>query len=537
MQKDEKSVNTSNIKNIAEYLDPKKLLTNIRFYILLFSFLLSFGLYLFFSVTDSLPISVNKALVKNYALITLVFLYLALLASPLLSLFPNLFFRNLYLKSRRALGVSAFYFALLHALFAFFGQLGGFKGLFFLPNNYLTAISFSFLALIILFILAITSFDFVISKISFPKWKKLHRLIYLAGILILIHALMLGSHFSDSRSLVVITLNIGLIFLLFLESIRLDKFLKTKISSLPALGISSLLIFLFLGMFIYFYFAEAITQTTPINIHATHIQIAKDAQNNQSSLPNIPSLQGDKTKRYTTSFFAPEEISPNQKVDLKFKIYDASNGEEVKLFSKAYEKLMHLIIVNDDLTFFNHIHPEQTLDGFEIQTTFLQPGKYHLYIDYQPTGAIEQQQAFTLNVGKADVNNQPIVFDPTLSKNFDGLNVTLIKDQNLISNQISIGNQKLKFRILDSNGNQVTTLKPYLASFGHLVMINTKTFDYIHVHPTNLFPPKPDENGGPEVEFMPLGLYGPIKPGLYKVYAQFNPDDKLITTDFMVEIK
>ena len=83
----------------------------------------------------------------------------------------------------------------------------------------------------------------------------------------------------------------------------------------------------------------------------------------------------------------------------------------------------------------------------------------------------------------------------------------------------------------------VTTLKPYLGAFGHVVMINTQTFDYLHVHPTNLTALLPDQNGGPEVAFMPLGLYSPIKPGLYKVFAQFNPDNKLILTDFVVKIE
>jgi hypothetical protein len=68
-------------------------------------------------------------------------------------------------------------------------------------------------------------------------------------------------------------------------------------------------------------------------------------------------------------------------------------------------------------------------------------------------------------------------------------------------------------------------------------MINAKTYDYLHVHPINLTVPKPNENGGPTVTFLPLGLYGPIKPGIYRVFAQFNPDNKLFTANFTVKVE
>lgn len=68
-------------------------------------------------------------------------------------------------------------------------------------------------------------------------------------------------------------------------------------------------------------------------------------------------------------------------------------------------------------------------------------------------------------------------------------------------------------------------------------MINTRTYDYVHVHPTITVPPKSNDNGGPDIRFMPLGLYGPIKPGTYKAFLQINPDNTLLTTDFMVEIE
>ncbi len=132
------------------------------------------------------------------------------------------------MKARRALGVSAFYFGLLHGLFAFFGQLGGFAGLGFLSSKYLLAISLSFIALVILFLMTVTSFDFMVAKLTYPKWKFLHRFVYIAGVLILLHALMLGTHFSDLSSTIPQIFFSALAILLLLEANRFDTYLQKK---------------------------------------------------------------------------------------------------------------------------------------------------------------------------------------------------------------------------------------------------------------------------------------------------------------------
>ncbi len=115
-----------------------------------------------------------------FALLAVSYLYLALLKSPLYTVFPTLPGKILYHRARKALGLSAFLFALLHASFAFFGLLGGFEGLGFLSGKYILAISLSFSALVILTVLAITSYEPFIRRLG-KKWKIIHRFVYLAG--------------------------------------------------------------------------------------------------------------------------------------------------------------------------------------------------------------------------------------------------------------------------------------------------------------------------------------------------------------------
>jgi hypothetical protein len=68
-------------------------------------------------------------------------------------------------------------------------------------------------------------------------------------------------------------------------------------------------------------------------------------------------------------------------------------------------------------------------------------------------------------------------------------------------------------------------------------MINEKTFDFIHVHPFSLTVPPPGANGGPTIDFLPIGIYGPFKPGVYHAFAEFNPNNELFTADFTVKIE
>lgn len=514
------------------------LLRYIRPIILILNSLIIIAIFLIVRVTFTSSTLQIIRLTEVYGLFALLLIYFALLPSPLYRAFPWIPYQALYVRARRAIGVSAFFVALLHGSIAFFFSLGGFSGISFLSQNYLIAITLSFSALCILLLMALTSFDYWVGKLG-KRWKLLHRLIYLAGILILIHVLIIGTHFrslSDSIPQIFLVL---IVFLLILEAYRFDLYLKSKFPTLPnySFGFIIPLILLFVVLVL---LLVPNTSVPSLNIHAQHQQIAKDllAQSQSQPQSSIPSLVGDRTKRYTVSFDHEDKILPNQDTTLRFKIYDASSGNPAVLFRTLYEKPMHMIIVNSQLDYFTHIHPTQDGDEFVITTQFPKDGIYHIYLNFQPFGAIEQQTAFTLAVGTGQQIPATQHVDTNFTKSFGLYQVTMEPSKNLDSKALSVGNQKVTFTITDAVTHKpITTLKPYLAAFGHLVMINQNTYDYIHVHPTNLTPPAPNSNGGPTVEFLPLGLYGPLKPGRYRVFAQFNPDNQLFTADFTVEIK
>jgi DMSO/TMAO reductase YedYZ heme-binding membrane subunit len=508
-----------------------ELVKYVRYYVFGFSILLAIALFVYIWMTvPSESLRVIK-LTRLYAFSALIYLYLALFISPWFSLFPNFPYRGLMVKARRALGNSAFLFALLHASFAFFGQLGGFGGLFFLSSKYLIAISLSFTALLILALMASTSFDFMVNRLG-RRWKMIHRLVYLAAIYVIIHALMLGTHFSDLNDLIPQISFALLTLLLLLEAIRLDKYFTSRYQFTPRLGLSVVVVAILLTGS-YFYLLLPKTGTTSLGIHAQHQQLA--AQNQQTqTVSNIPGLSGDRTKRYSVNFTTTGDLVPNSEVRLTFKVTDASNGNPVNLYTINYEKIAHLIVIDDKLQYFNHIHPDQSEAEFSIITQFPHDGLYRLYLDFQPTGAIEQQFASTLAIG-AGASTGQITPDTSATKQFGDYEVTLSSQMPLSASRLSLGTQTIQFTV-KKEGQEVTNLKPYLGAFGHMVMIKTDTYDYIHVHPTNFTSPKPEDTSGPEVSFSPIGIYGPIKPGTYRVFTQLNPDSQLFTANFTVSV-
>ncbi len=518
------------------------LFKNIRFYVLLFSAFLSLGIFLFVKLTVPEGTIQTIKLTQFYALTAVTYLYIALLATPLIRTFTTLPFRGHYVKARRGIGVSAFYFASLHAYFAFFKQLGGFEGLGFLTNTYLLAITLSATALLILSLMALTSFDFMVKKLTYKRWKLLHRCVYVAGIFILIHAVMLGTHFQNLSGLIPQILWVALAFLFILEALRVDRYLQTRYPLAPRIGVSLFVISVVIFSSLLMVLFPSSSNGVSFNIHSQHLQLARDAQSTTtvfSQSTKNPSLQGDPKKRYTVSFLHNESVEQNTPTKIRFQIFDASNGEEVSFFKVLYTKPFHLIVVNSSLDYYQHLHPTPLGSTASIDLTFPQNGVYHLYLDFQPVGAIEQQFAFSLSVGnvKSEAFNEK---QATMQreKRFGEYEVSLQYTSPLKSDAISVGDQKLTFFIRNAETKKpVTTLRPYLGSFGHMVMINTKTYEYIHVHPTLIQTLTPDATGGPEVIFLPLGIHGPIKPGIYKVFTQLNPDNKLMLTDFFIEVK
>ena len=149
-------------------------------------------LLLFFINISSNTLPVLKNVSKASAVTATLLIAVTLFLGPLSRFFPGYFKHDLIY--RKFLGLSGFFFALLHALAAF---VGTYKADIFLvfsvanPNFYPAV--FGAIGLLVLFALAATSTAHAIKKLTFNNWKFLQRLGYLSLVFVVLHFVFVGN--------------------------------------------------------------------------------------------------------------------------------------------------------------------------------------------------------------------------------------------------------------------------------------------------------------------------------------------------------
>src|SRR5262249_53428395 len=87
----------------------------------------------------------------------------------------------------------------------------------------------------------------------------------------------------------------------------------------------------------------------------------------------------------------PRAPKPNEALKLRFSIFNPRTGQQEKDFQIIHDKLYHLFVVSEDLSEFQHIHPEFQSDGsFTIETRLPRAGLYKIYSDFYPSGGTPQ---------------------------------------------------------------------------------------------------------------------------------------------------
>jgi hypothetical protein len=93
---------------------------------------------------------------------------------------------------------------------------------------------------------------------------------------------------------------------------------------------------------------------------------------------------------------------------------------------------------------------------------------------------------------------------------------------------VKAGNTKpLTIRIDDAaTGAAVTDLEPYLGASAHLLVVPVDLTEAIHGHPT-------DDGRGPAIAFHPLLP----RPGVYKLWVQFQRAGRVSTAAFVIDVR
>ncbi len=167
------------------------------------------GTYLFLFITLTIyfnPEATQETLIiRAFGSLAILLLHIILMIGPLARLNPA-FLPLLY--NRRHLGVTMFCMAAVHGVFSIiqFHSLGNINPILsvFVSNTHYESFTkfpfeaFGFVALVILFLMAITSHDFWLHNLGPRFWKTLHMMVYLAYALLILHVLLGVLQFETS---------------------------------------------------------------------------------------------------------------------------------------------------------------------------------------------------------------------------------------------------------------------------------------------------------------------------------------------------
>jgi hypothetical protein len=198
-------------------------------------------------------------------------------------------------------------------------------------------------------------------------------------------------------------------------------------------------------------------------------------------------------------------------------------------FQVVHEKLMHVLIVRDDLTHFAHEHPDIGPDGvFRFQYAFPTGGDYHIFVDTTPRGAGTQVMMGKISVQGGRTNPFDLRRAPAASrslvKKVEGVEIELRPGQ--LPARKTTG---VTFHLRDAvTGQALTDLQPYLGAMGHLILIHQDGVTFVHSHPDERLP-EVGRNG-----MVPFLVRFP-KSGLYRGWSQFQRNGNILTSDFIVE--
>jgi len=218
---------------------------------------------------------------------------------------------------------------------------------------------------------------------------------------------------------------------------------------------------------------------------------------------------------------ATGELPAGSATPLAFRIL-GPDGAPVTAFDESHDEDLHLIAVRRDLAGFQHVHPSLATDGTWTTPLALTAGTWRLFADFVPAADGENRTLGTDLAVPGQYDPAPV---PAASRTaeVDGYTVTL--DGDLVPGEES----ELTFRV-SAGGRPVTDLQPYLAAYGHLVVLRAGDLAYLHVHPAG----EPGDGAtepGPDVTFFGTAP----SSGTYRLFLDFRHGDAVHTAAFTVE--
>jgi hypothetical protein len=214
----------------------------------------------------------------------------------------------------------------------------------------------------------------------------------------------------------------------------------------------------------------------------------------------------------------PSLVEPEKETELEITIAHA-DGTPVDM-EEMHERMMHVMLIRDDLRHFAHIHPEDfggvdDTNKLSLKHVFPQPGRYRVMVEFSENGKTVAVPNTVLVSG--DYRPLPIEEDYAREKRSDGYTVKLEAPDPLIAGVASM----LAFPV--TKDGAPVDFELFLGEKMHLAVWKEQLGHFEHAHPVEM-------NG--QIMFH---VAFPT-PGVYKLYPQFQHQGKVVTGEFVVRV-
>ncbi len=242
------------------------------------------------------------------------------------------------------------------------------------------------------------------------------------------------------------------------------------------------------------------------------------------------------TTKFTTS---PVEPEAGKQTLLTIALTDDKNQPLTGL-EISHERLIHFIVVSEDLAEFQHIHIEdfggiteemKKTGVFTLPVKFPKAGRYAIAAGYLH-GTHEGVARGVVNVS-GEQKTVTLKKDLSREKRFNDLLVTLSTGSGVVKSGESTN---FEYVVKDLKGSPVGDLESYLSAPMHLAIWSFDQEYFLHTHGEVPGYGHTVPQGATFGPYINAHIVFPW-PGLYKVFAEFSRGGKVYETDFTVEVK
>ncbi|MFC4724276.1 hypothetical protein AB6B38_06445 [Glycocaulis abyssi] len=237
-------------------------------------------------------------------------------------------------------------------------------------------------------------------------------------------------------------------------------------------------------------------------------------------------------------------------------------------FAPTHGRLVHVLIVDEGLEDFHHLHIEPDAEGrATLGFTPAHPRIYRVWVDGQLSEPLDSpaateghshggghdhahdpqaddhhaghgEDAHAHDAGAVRATDWVRVGDEAapyiipadiLTAQAGGLSFTLAPQASIRAGMANV----MTLSVADAEGAPVTTLQPHLGAFAHIVGFNAGASQMAHAHPSGAEPVTDEAFAGPDLTFE----IGFDEPGVHRLFVEVRHQGEVILSSFTVVVR